>query len=103
MTTIASYLKNVTKIVSSLDKRAYDSVLSEIKRAAQQRHTIYLVGNGASSITVSHFANDLMKNSGENISNLLGLGIRVIALSDNMPFLRLFPMIFQRTWHMWST
>jgi D-sedoheptulose 7-phosphate isomerase len=86
VTTIASYLKNVTKIVSSLDKRAYDSVLSEIKRAAQQRHTIYLVGNGASSITVSHFANDLMKNSGENISNLLGLGIRVIALSDNMPF-----------------
>lgn len=76
----------MTKLVSSLDQMPYDSILSEIKRAVQQRHTIYLVGNGASSITVSHFANDLMKNSGENISNMLGLGIRVIALSDNMPF-----------------
>jgi len=86
VTTIANYLKNVIKLVSSLEQLPYDSILSEIKRAVQQRRTIYVVGNGASSITVSHFANDLMKNSGENISNMLGLGIKVIALSDNMPF-----------------
>ncbi len=86
MTTIADYFRNVIKLVSSLEQLPYDGVLSEIKRAVRQRHTIYVVGNGVSSITVSHFANDLMKNSGEYISNMLGLGIRVIALSDNMPF-----------------
>ena len=85
-TMIRTYINEIIDLTASLEQIHFNSVLSEIEQASKKRHTIFLLGDGSSSSTVSHFANDLTKNSGGIIADKLGFGIKVIPLSDNMPF-----------------
>ncbi|MDP4179624.1 MAG: HAD-IIIA family hydrolase [Bacillota bacterium] len=87
ISSINDFFIEITKLAYSLDYNPYNGVLSEIKRASQGKRTIFLIGNGSSSNIVSHFANDLMKNAGANITKMLGIGLKVISIPDNMPFL----------------
>jgi len=86
MTMIADYFKEETKLAASIRQEPFNNVLKEIKKVSQSRHTIFLMGNGTSGAMASHFANDLMKNAAGRITDKLGFGMKVISLSDNMPF-----------------
>ena len=82
---ITDYIRQVTNLIFSLEHSSFASILEEIKKASQERRTIFLVGNGISGISASHFANDLIINADKNIIEKLGFGMKVISLSDNMP------------------
>ncbi len=83
---ITDYLRHITNLFVSLENSSFVNILDEIIKASQERRTIFLVGNGISGITASHFANDLIINADNNIMEKLGFGMKVISLSDNMPF-----------------
>ncbi|RCX12541.1 D-sedoheptulose 7-phosphate isomerase [Anaerobacterium chartisolvens] len=83
---IDTYFKSVSELAGLTEQCAFKAVLDEIKLASKKRRSILLIGNGEDAATASHFANDLMKNAGIKITSMLGFGIKVIALSENMAF-----------------
>lgn len=78
-----SYLKEFQGALSLLcvdDLLAGYQLLSDARRT---RRTVYLLGNGGSAATASHLAVDL----GRNVSRASGPPMRVICLTDNVPWL----------------
>lgn len=73
----ASYL---SKLLSGLDFRVLEEVSKLLISRSKQGKTVYLVGNGGSASTASHFATDLMHSSLLNHRPV----IRAISLSDNI-------------------
>jgi len=84
---ITTYLNEIARLAISLDQRAFDDVLEELMRAQRSRRTIFLIGNGVSSATTDHLANDLSKSGGGRLAATLGFGLRAISLTGGMPFL----------------
>lgn len=73
------YSKYLSKLLGNLDFKAVEKVANLIIRQSGRGKTIYIIGNGGSASTASHFATDLMHCS------LIGHRpiIRAISLSDN--------------------
>lgn len=81
--TIASYLQQLGNVLRSLPVSDIERVVDTIVDARAKRATVFLVGNGGSAATASHFACDLAKGT-------LAPGqprLRVVALTDNVPLL----------------
>lgn len=57
-----------------IDRQMLLVVVNTIKQAAERGSTVYLMGNGGSAATASHFANDLVK----------ACGVRAVCISDLM-------------------
>ena len=74
------YSRYLSKLLSSLDFEAVKKVAHLILRQAKKGRTVYLMGNGGSASTASHFATDLMHCSLINHRPI----IRAISLSDNI-------------------
>jgi len=84
---ITAYLEEVSGVASAVNHAAFYDVAAELIQAAKRRRTIIIFGNGASSTTADHFANDLSKSGGGRLATALGFGLRVISLPGSMPFL----------------
>jgi D-sedoheptulose 7-phosphate isomerase len=84
---ISTYLEEISGLANALDQEAFASILAELVRAQQARRTIFLLGNGISSATADHLANDVSKSGGGRLSATLGFGMRVVSLTGGMPFL----------------
>lgn len=74
------YVARLADVLSALDGAALSEGLAAIRRAANEQHTIYLMGNGGSGAVASHFVNDLGPNSLVPAVNCF----RVISLVDNV-------------------
>ena len=82
------YLKEIEKYVSELNQtleimpfHIIDQVITVLHEARLTGKQIFIMGNGGSAATASHFVADLAKNTRVN-----GLpGFRVFGLTDNMP------------------
>lgn len=77
--TISSYLDSTRNILSRLNINEIEKLAVALKIARDAEATVYIVGNGGSAATASHFATDL------------GVGtlkvckpIRAVSLTDNM-------------------
>jgi D-sedoheptulose 7-phosphate isomerase len=77
------YLAGFRSIMERLDLEAIDRVVEHLRAARDRGSTIYLAGNGGSSATASHWANDLAKSTKRSGRRFL----RVLCLSDNTPWL----------------
>jgi len=75
------YLDEVSHILHQLPQDQIIQIVDILKRARLARKHIFLIGNGGSAGTASHFANDLLKSTVAEDKPR----IKVIALTDNIP------------------
>jgi D-sedoheptulose 7-phosphate isomerase len=79
--TFNSFEKYISRIYSSLNRvqvTSIESAIGVILKTAENDCSIWIVGNGGSSATSSHFATDLSRCSSKN-----GKPIKAISLCDN--------------------
>jgi len=77
------YHKYLSKLLDSLDYKALEEVTKLILEKSRKGQTLFLVGNGGSAATASHFAADLIQCSQPEA----GLCFRAISLVDNVSLL----------------
>lgn len=78
-----SYFEYVIQLIQAIDVSVLEQVVDMLRSARERGASVYIVGNGGSAATASHFANDLgkaAKKSGRT-------QIRALSLTDNVPWL----------------
>jgi D-sedoheptulose 7-phosphate isomerase len=80
---IENYLVEIERSVSGLSRQEINRVIEILKEARGSDRFIFLIGNGGSAATASHFAHDLVKSTArEGVPRF-----KAIALSDNVPII----------------
>jgi D-sedoheptulose 7-phosphate isomerase len=77
------YLNLFRHILEQIDLDALARVVEQLRTARDRGATIYIAGNGGSAATAAHLANDLGKATKRSGCR----PIRVMSLSDNVPWL----------------
>ena len=77
------YLGELRELLDGLDLAAVDRFTAALQGARDSGSTIFIAGNGGSSATAAHWVNDL----GKATRNTSARHMRVIGLSDNVPWL----------------
>lgn len=77
--TFDSYRSRVIELYTRVDQAEIGLFANTIKNVIADSGTIYILGNGGSASTASHFATDLI-----NLSHRLDKGLRVFSLVDNL-------------------
>jgi D-sedoheptulose 7-phosphate isomerase len=76
-----SYFKYIFKLLNEIDTTSIEKFVEEMEKARKEQKTIFIIGNGGSSATASHMANDfgvdVLKRGGSD------LPFRALALTDN--------------------
>jgi D-sedoheptulose 7-phosphate isomerase len=81
---IDNYLSSLQRAINLLSKSDVANVVEEIMNAYQRDSQIFIIGNGGSASTASHFACDLCKGTLQQIHNEKEKRFRAISLSDNV-------------------
>jgi D-sedoheptulose 7-phosphate isomerase len=77
---IRDYIELERSVLSQLDVEAINAVMNELDEARGRGAAIYIMGNGGSASTASHFVNDFNKG----VSEHLGQPFRFVCLNDNV-------------------
>lgn len=78
---IDEYLDNVKKTLDSLDRKEIETFLNLLVKAKNEEKTIFIMGNGGSAATASHFCCDFNKG----VSYCKEKRFKFICLNDNVP------------------
>ncbi len=78
---ITRYLDDVGSLLSSLPPQPIDDIIDALLTAHRYGRTVYIIGNGGSAATASHFACDLQKWTITPNQRRF----RALALTDNTP------------------
>ena len=78
-----SYFEYVTQLIQSIDLSALEQVVNRLHSVREHGACVYIMGNGGSAATASHFANDLGKTAKKSGKP----AIRAFCLTDNVPWL----------------
>ena len=78
---IAAYIENEIAILRSLDIDAINSMLNLLEETLNSENMIYIMGNGGSAATASHYQNDFNKG----VSEYTEKKFRFLCLNDNVP------------------
>jgi len=81
---LSSYCNEIRECLEQLEHNLQDRICTLVEillEARRSRKTVFVMGNGGSGSTASHFACDLAKNTISRDS----LRFKVIALTDNVP------------------
>ena len=81
MSYIESYLDQVAAILHNVPQDQVARIINVLKQARMERRHIFIIGNGGSAATASHFANDLIKSTVCEDKPRM----KAIALTDNIP------------------
>lgn len=73
---IKKYLENIKTTIDNLDIEEINEFINLLYKAHNSRKNIFVMGNGGSATTASHFACDLNKLSNK---------FKVLSLNDNIP------------------
>jgi D-sedoheptulose 7-phosphate isomerase len=78
---VGGFLEHVVRTIGELDQKAIGAIIDRLFLAWQQRATVFVMGNGGSASTATHFAADLAKYT------IVGdkPRFRVMSLTDNVP------------------
>ena len=79
----ASYIQNLKFTLDEIDLNQFEKIVSVLLKAREADKQIFIVGNGGSASTASHFACDLGRGT-VNFSNDGFDRFRAISLTDNM-------------------
>ena len=79
---IQTYLAEVGRICDTISQESIDRAIETLFKAWKEGRTVFIMGNGGSASTATHFAADLVKQTaiGESVPRF-----RVMSLSDNVP------------------
>lgn len=77
--TFQNYSLRISSGLNTVSKKELDNALKSIYKTSKHRGQIWLIGNGGSAATASHFATDLSRCISEN-----GQRIKAISLCDNV-------------------
>ncbi|NOX97503.1 MAG: SIS domain-containing protein [Nitrospirae bacterium] len=80
---IKRYISQIGAVVNHLPAEQIQGIIQLLLEAYQEQKSIFIMGNGGSAATASHFANDLAK--GTHVPGRKRF--RVIALTDNVPLM----------------
>ncbi len=83
MESIKNYISALQQTMDQLPQQSIVEVINVLQRARLQGNQIFIMGNGGSASTASHFVCDLAKNTRHNDLP----HFRVIGLTDNMAIL----------------
>ena len=83
MTRTEEYLSEVSKIVSDLDRDSIDRAIQILYEAWSDDKQVFVIGNGGSASSSTHFACDLNKW----VSDEADRKFRAFALVDNIPLM----------------
>lgn len=83
MSSVDAYLEQVKQALDELPRRTIHAVIQLLLRAHAEERQVFVVGNGGSAATASHFACDLSKATIRPGKNRF----RAIALTDNVPLI----------------
>jgi D-sedoheptulose 7-phosphate isomerase len=81
MAYIQRYLEELRDILDRLPQDQIAQIITTLKQARSERKQIFLIGNGGSAGTASHFTNDLLKGTATEGEPRM----KAIALTDNIP------------------
>jgi D-sedoheptulose 7-phosphate isomerase len=81
MELVAKYIRETSDTISQLPVALIQEVVEILHAARLNRKHVFIMGNGGSAATASHFACDLGKGTADPRTPRL----RVVALTDNMP------------------
>lgn len=79
-TLVEDYIKKETEVLNALDRQSLCRALAVLEAAYREERTVYIFGNGGSSATASHFANDFNKGVSEGLEKKY----RFVCLNDNI-------------------
>lgn len=83
-----TYKDSLTRSIQDLDNKELISLSKLIFSQAKNKRKIFIVGNGGSSATASHFVCDLQKTVlGKNPKKIIKNRIAAICLNDNVPLI----------------
>lgn len=80
MNYVSEYISQVQKAMDSVDQAAIQSLIELLKTARNEQKTIFVMGNGGSASTASHWVNDLVKGASYEKEQRF----RVICLNDSI-------------------
>ena len=80
---IAGYVQRLQQAIDGLDHDAIDLFIQTLLRARREKRHIFIMGNGGSAATASHFCCDFNKGASHTSSSRF----RFICLNDNVPTL----------------
>ena len=78
---VTEYIENEIAVLRALDVDALNEVLNLLEQALENENMIYIMGNGGSAATASHFQNDFNKG----VSEYTKKKFRFLCLNDNVP------------------
>ncbi len=83
MESINSYFSELEQMVRAISRPDLERVLSLLENVYHNGHRVFIMGNGGSAATASHFALDLAKNT-----IMAGAPrLKAISLTDNVPLI----------------
>jgi D-sedoheptulose 7-phosphate isomerase len=77
----AQYIKRLIDILSTIDHDQISRIIEKLIFVEKNKSRVYLMGNGGSSATASHMANDL----GAGLRRRDVINLDVMSLADNTP------------------
>jgi phosphoheptose isomerase len=77
------YANEIQIVIQNLPLEVIDRIGRELIRAQEEERFIFVMGNGGSAATASHFANDLGKGGMTGFPRRF----RILALTDNVPLI----------------
>ena len=83
MTRTNEYLSEVSQIAEGLDRKSIDEAIRILHEAWKEDRQVFVIGNGGSASTSTHFACDLNKW----VSDEADRKFRAFALVDNIPLM----------------
>lgn len=81
---INRYFQEVKQCLDSLDRKKIELVVDMLTQAYKNDRKVFILGNGGSASTASHFACDLGKGTLQRIYDNTERRFRVISLTDNV-------------------
>ncbi len=83
MKLIKTYLAETAAMMQNMPIDDIQAAVDVVADARAKGNTLYLIGNGGSGATASHFANDIIKNTIQDGKPR----VKCVALTDNMPII----------------
>ena len=80
-TEITKYIETEIEVLRALDVNALNGVLNLLEQTLENENMVYIMGNGGSAATASHFQNDFNKG----VSEYTEKKFRFLCLNDNVP------------------
>ena len=80
---IENYFSTLKDVIDLIDRESINTVINLLQKAYEEERQVFIMGNGGSASTASHFACDFNKD----LSYGKRKRFKVISLNDNLPIL----------------